>query len=108
MASRSAPAPCEFRLIAALHSLPTRAVLYVAGRYAQSYLCITMDGEMLEKVADALVIAHQLITDHDTKSAKNEFPKLDRLATTRFPRAPSAPAIRMHRRLTRADMTALS
>lgn len=46
-----------------------------------------MDGGTLEQVADAVVIAHLLITDHDTESARNEFPNLNRLATTRFPGA---------------------
>ena len=49
-----------------------------------------MDGESLEKVADALVIGHMVITDFDTDSAKNKYPSLDRLANTRFPRAPYA------------------
>ena len=43
---------------------------------------------MLERVADAVVIAHLLITDHDTESARNDFPSLNHLATTRFPSAP--------------------
>lgn len=61
------------------------------GRYGQSYLCITMDGDMLEKVADALVIAHMVISDSDTDSAKNSYPKLDLLATTKFPCTPHMP-----------------
>ena len=61
------------------------------GRYAQSYLCVTMDGAMLEKVADALVIARMVISDSDTDSAKNDYPKLDALATTKFPCAPRTP-----------------
>ena len=49
---------------------------------------------MLERVADALMIARLVITDHDTKSASNEYPSLDRLATIKHPRAPHAcPAI---------------
>lgn len=51
-----------------------------------------MDGGNLEKVANAVVIAHLLITDHDTESDRNDFPNLDRLATTRFPSAPPLPS----------------
>lgn len=50
-----------------------------------------MDGKTLEEVADALVIAHMVISAHDTASAKNEYPKLNRLATTKFPRTCRAP-----------------
>lgn len=51
-----------------------------------------MDGATLEEVANALVIAHMVISAHDTASAKNEYPKLNHLATTKFPRTYYAPA----------------
>ena len=64
------------------------------GRFAQSYLCITMDGEMLEKVAQALQIAHLVITDHNTASDKNQYPEIHRLATHKYPGDPRpAPSV---------------
>lgn len=64
----------------------------VLGRFAQSYLCITMDGGMLETVAQALQIAHLVVTDHDTASDKNQYPELHQLATHKYPGNPrSAP-----------------
>lgn len=57
-------------------------------RFAQSYLCITMDGEMLEKVAQALQIAHLVIADHNTASDKNQYPEIHRLATHKYPGDP--------------------